>query len=203
MADASDPIEKEKIRHLLEYLSSTSDGIQEQIVELLNAGILSSLCDILVEKMYYNEEKIYDHVFEELFLFENFIVLAENERFRGLPMLDYLVSHLWKYIVSFEENPRFIFSPWPWLAHFLENENPLENFVAGIYLDIWDEKISLSALFYASLYCDLELESDKFTHFYNLAYLKYGLMRSIHQCKMIFEGRIKGHSITEMFEWFD
>ena len=201
MADARYPIDKEKMQHLLEYLSSTSDGIQEQIAVLLNADI-PDYQEILVDKMYYNEEKIYDHVFEELVLFENFIVLVENERFRGLPMLDYLVSHLWKYMVSFEENPRFIFSPWPWLAHFLENENPFENFVAGRYLGIWDETISLIALFYASLYCDLELESDKFTHFYNLVYLKHGLMRSIHQCKMIFEGRIKGHSITEMFEWF-
>ena len=209
MVEDRQDIIRRKIESYLDYFLSTSDDVQKQIYFLLSVdlGVENPPLGTLLSKMRDHENSLLNPLNEVLFSFEYFKSLAIDESVRESPMLRHLFYHMNLYIIPFlSETPNITFDPWPWLDYYLNDSaketvgllSPNDPDYVG---NEWSG--SICALLYASLYCNLDTEQQNFTKFFNLFKTKYGGSRRLNQCQMIFEGRLDGHSLIKIIDWFD
>ena len=209
MVEDRQDIIRRKIESHLDYFLSTSDDAQKQIYFLLSVdlGVENPPLDILLSKMRGHENSLLNPLIEVLFSFEYFKSLAIDESVRESPMLRLLFYQMDICIIpSWSETPNITFDPWPWLDYYLNDSaketvgllSPNEPLFAGT-----EWAASICALLYASLYCNLDTEQQNFSKFLNLFETKYGVSRRLAQCQTIFEGRLDGHSLIKIFDWFD
>lgn len=206
--DRQDMIRR-KIESHLDYFLSTSDDVQKQIYFLLSVdlGVENPPLELLLSKMRGHENSLLNPLIGVLFSFEYFKSLAIDESVRESPMLRHLFHHMDYYIIpDLSETPNITFDPWPWLDYYL-NDSAKET--VGLlspndpYFAANEFSASICALLYASLYCNLDTEQQNFSQFLNLFETKYGRSRRSHQCEMIFKGRLDGHSLIKIIDWFD
>lgn len=209
MAEDRQDLIREKIELYLDYFLSTSDDVQTQIYSLLRVDfeVENPPLGILLTKMRDHKNSLLYPLIEVLFSFENFKNYANDESLRGSQMLQHLVYVMGGYIVPYLSETKSIrFDPWPWLEYFLNDSNRDSELV--LFIDDTNFvgtkfSTSIAALLYASLYCDLDTDRQKFSHYINLYNAEYGRSRRAHQCEMIIKGRLDGHSLTEIIDWFD
>lgn len=210
MVDERSREAREKLELYLEYFSSTPDDVQTQIYSLLRVDFEvenSPYLGILLTKMENHENSLLYPLIEVLFSFENFKNYANDESLRDSQMLQHLFDVMGRYIVPcLSETKSIRFDPWPWLEYFLNDSSRDEKL--GLFIDdtiFFRNKFStpIAALLYASLYCDLDTGRQKFSHYINLFNAEYGRSRRAHQCEMIIKGRLDGHSLTEIIDWWD
>lgn len=209
MVEDRQDIIRRKIESHLDYFLSTSDDVQKQIYFLLSVdlGVEDPPLEILLLKMRDHENSLLNPLIEVLFSFEYFKSLAIDESVRESPMLRLLFYQMDICIIpSWSETPNITFDPWPWLDYYLNDSaketvgllSPNDPDYVG---NEWSG--SYSSLLYASLYCNLDTEQQNFTKFFNLFETKYGGSRRLAMCQTIFEGRLDGHSLIKIINWFD
>ena len=52
------------------------------------------------------------------------------------------------------------------------------------------------------MYCYSDKEKDELTKYFDLYEAEFGISRRLGQCWRILEGRLDGHSLIEMIDWF-